>query len=111
MFPQPQRRLPDDIHSSVQHHLASGHVGDEARGVASELEPVESNRKAEHLAGTGGLVASLHLPRPKQAAVVEDEHGARGILNGDNVGVDGVDGEDKLDVEAGEVEFKGGDVY
>lgn len=75
--------------------------------MVSELDSVESSREAEQLAGACGLGAGLDLCGAEQGTVVEDGHGGGGVVDGDDVWVSDVDGEDELGVEDGEVELEG----
>ena len=106
MVPPQHLRGTTDIHSRVQHHLAPRHVSQELDGVVSELHAVEPSREAEQLARLRTLGAGLDLGGAQQGAVVEDGHGGGGVVDGHDVGVGDVDGEDELDVEDWEVELE-----
>jgi len=88
-----------DVDGSVEHHLAARDVLEEALGVVRELERVETGGKAEELAGAWRLRAGLNLSRAEERTLVEDGHGGGGVMDGSNVGVSDVDGEEKLCVE------------
>lgn len=77
--------------------------------VSQQLQPVESSRKPQHLAGLGGLGAGVYLGGAEVRAVVEDRHGRRGVVDGRDVGVGDVYGEDDLGIEDWEVELEGGE--
>ena len=95
-----------DVDGGVEHHLPLGDVGDEAGGVVGELEAVEAGGEAEELAGLGGLGAGQDVSGAEEGAFVEDGHGGGGVVDGSDVGVGDVDGEDEVGVEEGEVELE-----
>lgn len=99
-----------DIHRRVQHHFPPPHIRREFPGVVGHLGPAKPSWKPKQLAGAGRLAAGPDGGRTDERAGVEDGHGRVGVLDGDDVGVGDVDGEDHLGVEGGEVELEGGEV-
>lgn len=110
VIPQQNPRCAGDIHSGVEHHLPLRHVGNKASSVLGQLQPVEPSRQPEQLARFGGLRAGLDLGRAEKRAVVEDGHGGGGVVDGGDVGVGDMYGEDEVSFEDWEVELEGGEV-
>lgn len=110
--PTPQHLgLPLDIHGGLQLHLSARHVSRELGGAPRELLPLEASRQAQDPAGVGALRAGVHPRRAEQRALVEDGHGGGAVLDGDDVGVADVHGEDEIGVERrGEVDPEGGEL-
>lgn len=109
MVPPQHLGGPPNIHRRVQHHLPPRHVGEELLSVVGQLEAAEPSWEAEHLAGPRRLRAGLDRSRSEERAGVEDRHLGVGVVDGGDVGVSDVDGEDHLGVEGGEVELEGGE--
>ncbi|GMN60181.1 hypothetical protein TIFTF001_029270 [Ficus carica] len=107
--PQDPRRAAD-IHGGVEQHLSLGHVGEEPSPVVSQPETVEPGRQPQELARPRRLGAGLDVGRAEELALVEDGHGGGGVMDGGDVGIGDVDGQDELGVEDWEVELEGGEV-
>lgn len=98
VIPPQYLRRTLDIHFGFKQHLSLRDVGKELSSVVGQLEPVEPSRDVEQLAGAGRLGSGLDGSGAEERALVEDGHGGGGVLDGSDVGIDDVYGQDELGV-------------
>lgn len=75
-----------------------------------QLESIKPGRKPEQLAGLGRLRTRLNVGGAQEGAIIVDRHGGGGVVDGRDVGIGDVYGEDEFGVDDGEVDLEGGKV-
>lgn len=107
--PQHFRKTPN-VHTRIQNHLSLGHVGDEPAAVVGQFQAVEPGWKTQNLTRPGLLRTGIDLGRAEEGTLVENGHSGGGVVDGSDVGVGDVDGEDELRIHHRRFELEGSEL-